>query len=627
MKKIKVHHNSLTMGVKTIAEEGRPGIYVAFQTKGYNKEAVECGVLIFDKKTGECIKRHVIPAENSIGNVRYDVINDTNYKDISYLFFEGEKVWTDKYAGAYVVEGSYGEQKAADDYKAVPVDHDYDWEESQKPGIAYADSIMYCMHVRGFTKHESSGVKAKGTFAGVTEKIPYLKELGITTLELQPCYEFEEVGNIAGKVDKKHNYWGYKEGYYYAPKARYAYSDDAVGEFKDFIKTCHKNNIEVIMQFYFPDNVSRSEIPVILRYWSYYYQVDGFHLKGSGLPLTEIARDPYLADVKLMHRDFTENFIEQNGKQSGKLPENKNLAVYDDSFMYTMRRFLKSDDGVIWDAIYRMRRNPEDTGVVNCFTNYDGFTMMDMVSYNRKHNEKNGEKNRDGKDYNFTWNCGEEGASKRSRVLKLRRKQIQNAFAMLMLSQGTPLFFMGDEFGNSQQGNNNPYCQDNEITWLDWNDMEKNADIFEFVKKLIAIRRENKVFHQDDECRMADYKFYGYPDLSYHNEKAWIPEFDHESRNFGFMLYGDYAEGCQGTNWYVAINMHWEPREFAMPKGMKWEKYLTTENGEENLLIESEGNEAGTISQNDTRTVLVAPRSIAVFCSSKQAGKICFGTI
>ncbi len=596
----------LTLGVKKIKQEEKTGIHVAFQPKAGLDRSLDCGVLLYDRESGECLRRHVIPQENVIGNVRYDFIEDIDVNNISYLFFEGDEVWTDANAGAYIVEGKYGERKTSEDYKAVPIEHIYDWEETVRPHLAYSESIMYCLHVRGFTKHESAGVIGNGTFNGIMEKLDYLKELGITTLELQPCYEFDEVELSVNKSYYGLNYWGYKEGYYYAPKCLYAFSEDSVKEFKDLVKACHRKHMEVIMQFYFPDSVNRAEIPAILRYWSYHYQIDGFHVKGNNLPLQELVTDPYLTKVKLMHHYLPLEEVKCHASEWNR------FAIYDENYMYTMRRFLKSDAGLIKDAMCKMNRNPKETGVVNYFSNYYGFTMMDMVSYNRKHNEANGENNMDGVDYNFTWNCGEEGKSKKRSVLKLRNKQLYNAFTMLMLSQGTPLIFMGDEFGNSQNGNNNPYGQDNEVTWLDWSDKRANKDLFNFVKCLIAFRKKNKVFHQDHELTMTDYKSVGYPNVSFHNQVAWMPELTIESRNIAYMLCGDYADGNEGELWYVAINMHWEPQEFAMPKlpvGYRWEKRVTTETTEGLLAYDTSGTR--------DKTVIIAPRSVAVYCGSR----------
>ena len=600
----------LTLGVKMIHKEERKGIHVAFELKNSAATDSECGILLYDRETGELIKRHVIGEDQAVGNVRYDFIEDVEESDIAYLFFAGSQVWTDPNAGAYIVDGGYGHIKAYADYKAVPVEHIYDWEGEKMPSLSYAKSIMYCLHVRGFTQHESSGVTGGGTFRGVQEKLDYLNELGVTTIELQPCYEFDEVDVHHDQWGReqwsKLNYWGYKEAYYYAPKSLYTFSEDPVKEFKDLVKACHLRNMEVIMQFYFPESVNRAEIPQILRYWSYHYHVDGFHIMGDQLPLEEIVEDPYLARVKIMHHYLPVD------KEKVEDPDKKRLAFYSEDYMHTMRKFLKSDAGVLGDAISKMRSNPKKAAVINYLSNYYGFTMMDMVSYNRKHNEANGEWNQDGADYNFTWNCGEEGPSKKRNVLKLRNKQLHNAFVLLMLSQGTPLLFMGDEFGNSQFGNNNPYNQDNEITWLNWKERTNNKDIYNFVKSLIAFRQKNTVFHQSKECTMTDYRSVGYPDLSYHDQVAWMPDINAESHNIAYMLCGDYTAENIGELWYVALNMHWDAKEFGLPKlpvGYKWEKYLTTESTEGLIAY-------GTAGTRD-KSVIVAPRSIAVYCGSK----------
>ncbi len=588
----------LTLGVKKVNQEEKQGIHVAFEVRPEAIHESECGILLYDRESGELLKRHVIDQDHAMGHVKYDFIEDMDYSDIAYLFFAGDQVWTDTKAGAYIVQGRYGHKKDASDYKAIPVEHVYDWENVEKPRLSYSESIMYCLHVRGFTRHESAGVACNGTFRGIVEKLDYLQELGITTIELQPCYEFDEA-EVWRDCDRL-NYWGYKQGYYYAPKSLYAFTEDSVGEFKDLVKACHQRKMEVILQFYFPDTVNRGEISGILRYWSCYYQVDGFHIMGNQLPLREIIEDPYLSDIKIMHHYLP---LERT---SIKSDQKNRLALYGEDYLYTMRRFLKSDAGMLADAILKMRRNPDQTGVINYFSNYFGFTMMDMVSYNRKHNEANGEDNRDGADYNFSWNCGEEGASKKRNVVKLRKKQLHNALVMLMLSQGTPLLFMGDEFGNSQLGNNNPYNQDNDITWLNWRDKSSNKDLYNFVKSLIAFRKRNKVFHQDKECTMADYRSVGYPDLSYHDQVAWMPQILPESRSIAFMLCGDYTEENAGELWYVAINMHWEPQEFGLPRipaDCEWEKCLTTESTEDLMTYESAG----------AKSVIVAPRSIAVY--------------
>ncbi len=577
-------------------------------------EKKDCGIILYDKKSGKELKRISFHETQKIGNVFYMDVEDVKPQELSWLFYEDEQPVVDKYAEAYKVNGEFGEPKGVEAYKAVLPETDYDWEEDSFPCISYGDSIVYGMHVRGFTRHSSSGVKGKGTFAGVIEKIPYLKDLGITTVELQPIYEFNEMPekNTNAQVQQllletpKLNYWGYQDAYYYAPKQAYAYKADASMECKDMIKTFHKNHMEVIMQVYFKHDTPVSDIIQVLRFWHIEYHIDGFHLIGEVPHIKEIAKDAFLSNCKLWYQQFPINELYASHEKL----KIRRLATYNDGYMYDMRRFIKGDEGMLYEIMKHMRINPSTNGVINFITNYYGFTMADLVSYDRKYNEANGEDNKDGVDYNFSWNCGAEGSTRKKQVVALREKQMRNAFTLLMLSQGTPFFFMGDEFGNSQKGNNNPYCQDNDITWLNWKDLNKNQEMYTFVKELIALRKSTGVFHLPKECMIMDYKSCGSPDISYHGSEAWKPSWEHYSRHIGFMLCGEYAEGCEGSFYYVAVNMHWEDHDFALPKlpkNKKWKKLMTT------------GKKDSDISESAENTVdavyRIEKRSITVFIS------------
>lgn len=575
-------------------------------------EKEDCGIVLYDKNSGKEVKRVAFPKTQKIGNVYYMNIEGVNFQELSYLFYEEDKLVVDHYAQAYCVEGAYGTPKETEAYKAVLIDHNYDWKEDSFPCLSYEESVVYGMHVRGFTKHSSSGVKAKGTFAGIMEKLPYLRELGITTVELQPIYEFNEMPDKQKNEkimqvlleEPKLNYWGYQEAYYYAPKQAYSHNADASVECKDMIKAFHTNNMEVIMQVYFKNDTPVNEILQVLRFWHIEYHVDGFHLIGEIPQIKEIANDAILSNCKLWYGQFPVNELYSAHEQ----PKYRRLATYNDGYMYDMRRFLKGDEGMLYEVMKHMRINPATNGVINYITNYYGFTMSDLVSYDRKYNEANGEDNKDGVDYNFSWNCGVEGSTRKKQVLALREKQMRNAFTLLMLSQGTPFFFMGDEFGNSQKGNNNPYCQDNEITWLNWKDLSKNKGLYSFVKDLIILRKNTGVFHLPKECMIMDYKSCGSPDISYHGSEAWKPSWEHYNRHIGFMLCGEYAQDCEGSFYYVAVNMHWEEHEFALPKlpkKKKWKKLMETGN-KENTVSDNTGN------KNDT-AYIIEKRSIAVF--------------
>ena len=374
------------------------------------------------------------------------------------------------------------------------------------------------------------------------------------------------------------NYWGYTKGFYYAPKAAYAAAGDGVREFKELVKALHESGMELVMQFYFPEEVRRSEILEILCYWVLEYHVDGFHLLGENLPVDMLAAEEVLADTKLWYNRFDTDWI--YGREEPLYPH---VAEYNEAWYYDMRKFLKGDGDMLGSVLYHMRHIPRKAGTIHYLTNYFGFTLADMVSYDYKHNEANGEDNKDGSDYNCSWNCGEEGMTRKRGIKALRLKQMKNAMCLLLLSQSTPLIFMGDEFGNSQKGNNNPYCQDNPVSWLDWSGIRKNAKLHDFWKMLIAFRRKNPILHPARELRLTDYIACGYPDLSYHGKYAWRVQTEGNVRHIGIMLCGKYAKsGGPGEDafLYIAMNMHWESRELAFPKlprGMKWEFVFSTE--------------------------------------------------
>lgn len=552
-----------------------------------------CGVLIYDKKNGKLIDKVAFSPMNRVGNVHCAYITGYKASEISYQFYEEDKVIPDKNAAIFVGKAVYGKERTEDDLKAGFLTEDFDWQNDRNPHVPYKDSICYLLHVRGFTKHTSSKVSHKGTFCGILEKLPYLQEIGVTTVELQPAYEFLEIPSreerkkelpyLAAEEDLdvlpvgKLNYWGYKNGYYYAPKAAYGVKDASV-EFKELVREFHRNGMEIIMQFYFPKEMSSAEIPAILRYWVLEYHVDGFHLMGENIPVNLLAGEPVLADTKLWYYGFDADVVDADGK----LCRYDRLASYQDEYLYTMRKFLKGDEDMVKSVAYHMRHIPKGMGRIHFMSNYYGMTLMDMVSYDRKHNEDNGEGNRDGNDYNCSWNCGEEGKTRRKKVNDLRKCQIKNAMTMMMFSQSTPLIFMGDEFGNSQNGNNNPYCQDNNTTWVDWSLIQKNQDIYCYWKDLVALRKNHPILHPAQETQSMDYMACGYPDLSYHGQHAWRPQIESYSRYLGIMYCGKYAqvsEEEEDSFFYVAINMYWENQEVGLPKlpkGLKWSIVMNT---------------------------------------------------
>lgn len=589
-----------------------------------------CGILLYDRQTGILSEKIPFAREDRVGNVYCRTVEGIDTKECTYLFYEDDRLIPDSRGRVFPKKVSFGRERTAEDMKAGFLTEEFDWGDDRPPRIPYSQAVGYCLHVRGFTRHSSSKVEHRGTFAGIKEKIPYLKEIGVTTLELQPAYEFMEIPlredplgedplregrNPAGTLvldgsrernapGGEMNYWGYKEGYYYAPKAAYAASSDAAGEFRELVKALHENRMELVMQFYFPDEAKRSEILDILCFWMLEYHVDGFHLLGGNLPVDMLAKDDALADTKLWYYGFDTDKLYKRNEQ----PPCPHLAEYNDAWYYDMRRFLKGDGNMLGGALYHMRHIPQKAGRIHYMSNYSGFTLADMVSYDYKHNEANGEENRDGSDYNCSWNCGDEGTTRRHSVRQLRLRQIKNAMCFILLSQSTPLIFMGDEFGNSQKGNNNPYCQDNAVTWLDWRGIERNARLHAFWKMLVRFRQDNPILRPGKEHRLMDYIACGYPDLSYHGQYAWRPETEGNYRHIGIMLCAKYAGfqgSCGNAFLYLAINMHWETRSLALPKlpkGMNWELAFSTQ---------EESTEDGE--EKDALLRQVPPRSIAVY--------------
>lgn len=577
------------------------------------------GIGIYNKSS-DVPEKYMLSAENKIGSIYCVRIEGIDLENAKYTLIAGDEEYPDPYGKLICGNESYGVSpkflkasfvrgEIATDYSINrPVLHDY------------SDTIMYLLHVRGFTKHKSSGVKNPGTFEGIVEKIPYLKELGVNSIELMPAYEFVELEAIDRpasdlepyeNVAPKLNYWGYKEGYYFAPKASYAAKGvKPTDSFRNMVTRLHEENIEVIMQFYFPDSVKRSYVLDVLKFWVAQYHIDGFHLMGSNIPTVLVATEPLLSNTKLMYYDFPVWDIYGNDK-----PEIKNLAVYNDDYMYSIRRFLKSDEGQLKGVMSNMRDISDTTGRIHYLTNSNGFTLMDLVSYDRKHNADNGENDRDGNPYNASWNCGIEGSTTRKSVLKLRRKQIYNAIAFNMLTQSTPLILAGDEFGNTQKGNNNPYCIDGPLTWLNWKDLDKNKDIYQFYKQCIEFRMSNPILHMKRPFRMSDYMSSGCPDMSFHGEEAWKVEMDDLTRHYAMLLATDYgyadANGKAGKDKltgdyiYIAINMHWVEHDFAIPKidsKKEWEVVFDTS------MVNSDKNRTIT----DSKKITIKDRSIVV---------------
>lgn len=531
--------------------------------------------------------------------------------------FRGREIWgaeTESGTNLETDQKSLAEAGLERKMEAIAGQSVFDWGEDKRPQIPYEDCVIYKAHVRGFTKHPSSHVRDRGTFRAVMEKIQYMKELGVTTLELMPVTEFNEVREetevrmVKLPVDNqppKLNYWGYGDSFLFAPKASYSSGrrKHPDTELKTLVRELHKNNMELILELYVSGKEDPSMVLDAVRYWAREYHIDGIHLVGDA-PLKLIGQDPYLSRLKL----WTEYW---NGVDEGS---HRRLGWYNEGFLRDMRQVLKGDDGGLNRLSYRAKLNLEDSAVINYMAGTNGFTLADMVSYNEKHNEANGERGKDGPEENDSWNCGAEGPTRKKKVLELRKKQMKNAALMLFCSQGTPMLLAGDEFGNSQSGNNNPYCQDNEITWLNWNQQKTNGEFYRFVKDTIAFRKAHPVFHQAKPLLGMDSLGCGQPDISCHGVKVWQPDFSDGCHQLSIMYCGEYgrkADGTRDEDFLVIYNMHWEPHQFALPKlpkGRRW--HLVVDTGRKELEnFQETGNEPMLEEQ---MTYEAEPRSIVV---------------
>lgn len=527
----------------------------------------ECSLLLWHK--GELAARIPFPKENRIGTIRYMDIKGPGLLKMEYSYESDGAEVTDSFGSCFTGGERFGDlANAAAPRRSRIYDSRFDWGQDKKPEIPYEDCIFYRLHPRGFTMHSSSRVREKGTFAGIIKKLPYLKELGITSVEVAIPVEFEET---AGRI----NYWGYGPSRLFAPKASYCYGSvkEPEKEFKQLVKEFHANGMELLMELYFAAGTPVSLMLDCLRYWVIEYHVDGFRLSGEA-PSEAAAGDPVLKRTKLLANSWDGLSVSRRPYQETR--QERFLAEYNDGFLADMRKFLKGDEGQISGAVFRIKRNSNAYGIINYMANTNGFNLNDMVCYEQKHNEANGEDNKDGSDCNFTWNCGAEGKTRKQTVQKLRRRQLKNAAVMLFLSQGTPLLLAGDEFLHTKGGNNNSYCQDNEVSWLNWNGMKANRWFYEFVRYMIGFRKKHPVFHAPAEYAMMDTKAAGLPDLSVHGVKAWRLETEPCKRQLGMLYCGAYGED---SDFYVAYNMHWEPQEFALPrigKSKRWHLAVDT---------------------------------------------------
>ncbi len=544
--------------------------------------------------------------------------------EAEYCFRIGDKAVTDPYSQVIAGELTYGEERTKPLWSGF-APQVFDWGGDKKPlRIPFRDSIFYELNVRSFTKGRKSRVRRKGTFSGLTEKIPYLKQLGITGVVLMPCYEFDETAafrrayvglpemhfsenfyqlkadqpqagtyapaedgkKVSGKVpeERRVNLWGFGPGLLLAPKRGYCATDNPYREFCHMVKSFHEEGIEVLMEMDLSWGATPALQETALLWWSHTCHVDGFFLYGDQGELNTICKSPALCDCKLISDYFPADRMYPKGRESSF----RNLAECNFGFRDDARKLLKGDESSLGPFVSRNRYNPADTAVINAMTGHDGFTMADLVSYNEAHNDENGTDK--GGRFQFSWNCGSEGASRRKEIRMLRRKQIRNAFAMMLLSEGTPMLLAGDELGNSQNGNSNAWCIDNETSWVDWSSSSSSTEILEFVKKLIAFRKAHPIIHPEKELQ-TDGRGGLYPQFSCHGKNAWFASYGQQDRSIGMMYCGEGGKdtafaktdgsdkASSDTYLYIAWNFHWEEKELALPilpKGREWKVVLST---------------------------------------------------
>ena len=612
--------------------------------------ATRCTLLLFKPQASKPYARIPFPDSYRIGDTYSMLVFDIKPDEFEYAFsfdgpyepakgllFNEENVILDPYSRAVTGQRKWGEKPEGGkdfEYRARVVKSNFDWGNIKQLEQPFEDLVIYETHVRGYTKDKSSGVSALGTFAGLKDKIPYLKDLGINAVELMPIFEFDEMES-ARVVDgvQLYNYWGYNTVSFFAPNTSYAFNEEhnhEGDELKSLIKALKENGIEVILDVVFnhtaegnemgpcfsfkgidnnvyymltPDahyynfsgcgNVMNCNHPVVrsfiidcLRHWAIEYRVDGFRFDlasilgrdQNGAPmanppiLESLAFDPVLGKMKLIAEAWDAGGL----YQVGSFPSWNRWAEWNGRYRDDMRSFLKGDDGMAGNAITRITGSrdlysPESRGhkaSVNFMTCHDGFTLYDLYSYNEKHNEKNGWNNTDGDNNGHSWNCGAEGETDDPNVNGLRRRLIKNAFAALLCSRGPAMFFAGDEFCNTQFGNNNAYCQDNIISWLDWGRLEEFKEIHDFVRHMIQFRKEHPILR-----KMTKPSSCQFPEISVHNGTPFNASTDYKTKLIGIMYAGRNEEDTEDDIVFYCMNAYWEPLVMqlpVLPNGKHW---------------------------------------------------------
>ena len=566
----------------------------------------DCKILLYKRECSDPPVEIPVPAEFSRGNLRSIRIEELDLAEYDYNFrIDGQEVM-DPYARRVAGREKWANEERKTGLRSRCETAPFSWRSEPAVEIPRKDMVLYKLHVRGFTMGLADKVPNRGTFRALEKKLSYLKSLGITSIELMPVYEFEELVPVkpsakepskytdwkaakhkkAKKAEEKMqyrlNYWGYGEGMYYAPKASYAAGSSPDAELKSCILQMHKKGMECILEMNFADTVSAFQILDVLRFWVREYHVDGFHLQGGRIPMELLLQDPYLGRTKLFYRGMTEDQIPEAEKKFPRIFEDT------DEFLYPCRKLAGGIDGNIWELADQMKKQNERLGYINYIADNNGYTLADLFTYEQKHNEANGENNEDGPIWSFSVNCGVEGESKSRNIIKIRARRMKNAAAMLFLSQGVPMLMAGDEDCNSQQGNNNAYCQDNATGWKDWKGGRASKEFFKFIRQLIRFRKEHEVLRMEQPMKLLSTQSIGCPDLSYHEENAWITPPYFNRKAVGILYCGKYAG--KEENIYIGFNFSDFPKKLALPKQegkKKW--YLTMDTAAKDSFLSEPG--------------------------------------
>ena len=566
------------------------------------KRKAVTSVLLYDRVSKKLLYDIPLTDEYRIGRMYSVTVSGLPWDELCYLYSSDDTSFMDPYAPIVIGREKWMDaDRMADNYEVYGgfYDEGYDWEGDMCPEIKPADSIIYKLHVRGFTMDHKLHAAQKGNYRGVLAALPELSELGVTTLEFMPLYEFEEVryhshlvmekGGEVKKITEEPfatNYWGYGEADYFAPKASYFCGRDSLqkkgtspckvsSHMKDMVRAIHEAGMEIVMEIAFTEKESEDFILDVLLFWRQEYHIDGFHILGVGLPTERIAANPFLGEAKIFYDQFPSGLLYGES-------EDKHLFVYNDAFTYPLRKLQHHMDGSIADFANVLKRQESHFGYVNYAATNTGFCLWDVYSYGEKHNYANGEDNADGSNYNCSYNHGVEGETQKKNINRIRRTGARTALTSVLLSQGIPMIYEGDEVLNSQRGNNNPYCQDNEVGWANYSSKKSSKQFREYIRHIIEFRKEHPVLRSEEPMYENDHKNRGLPDLSYHGREPWVMGIGAEKKGIGIMYFGGYGDEEHDEDVMLCFNFYYGEETFAcpaLPAGRKW--YFVTNTGDD----------------------------------------------